>query len=116
MEKSGAPYFVAFHSPSSSSWKALRSSFSQFTTSVVIRHRDRGLGSSVAPGRDRAEPSNSAFIPRPTGALIVRWVGADDAGTLISAALAVPDDQFTEAVGDLPHDGGKLLMFDSAAR
>ena len=61
-------------------------------------------------------PDNSAFVPRPAGALIVRWIGADDADTLISAALAVPDDQFTEAVGDLPHDGGKLLMFDSAAR
>jgi hypothetical protein len=61
-------------------------------------------------------PDNSTFVPRPGGALIVRWVGADDAATLISGALAVTDDKFTKAVGDLPHTGGKLLMFDSAAR
>jgi Immunity protein 21 len=61
-------------------------------------------------------PDNSAFVPRPEGALIVRWVGADGADALISAALAVSDEQFTESVGDLAHDGGKLLMFDSAAR
>jgi hypothetical protein len=61
-------------------------------------------------------PDNSAFVPGPGGALIVRWVGADDAETLISAALAVPEDQFTEDVGEFSHDGGKLLMFDSGAR
>ncbi len=61
-------------------------------------------------------PDNGTFVPRPDGALIVRWVGADDAATLLSAALAVPDCQFTETTSDLPHDGGKLLMFDSAAR
>lgn len=61
-------------------------------------------------------PDNSAFVPRAEGALIVRWVGADDADTLISAALALSDDQLAEPVGELPHDGGKLLMFDSAAR
>jgi hypothetical protein len=61
-------------------------------------------------------PDNGTFLPRPDGALIVRWVGADDASTLISAALGVTDDQFTDPVGELPHDGGMLLMFDSAAR
>ncbi|MBA3397801.1 MAG: hypothetical protein H0T89_34575 [Deltaproteobacteria bacterium] len=61
-------------------------------------------------------PDNSTFVPRPAGALIVRWVGADDSATLISAALAVSEEQFTETIGDLPHAGGKLLMFDSAAR
>ncbi len=58
-------------------------------------------------------PDNSAFVARPHGALIVTWVGADDAATLISAALAIPDDLFTEHVGELVHDGGGLLMFDS---
>ncbi len=61
-------------------------------------------------------PDNSTLVARPDGALIVRWVGADDAETLITAALAVTDDQFTEEIGDLPHAGGRLLMFDSAAR
>ena len=61
-------------------------------------------------------PDNSTFVPREDGALIVRWVGADNAETLISAALAIPDDRFTKTVGELPHDGGKLLMFDSGAR
>lgn len=61
-------------------------------------------------------PDNGGFVPRPEGALIVRWVGADGADTLISAALALSDDQLTEPVGELPHDGGKLLMFDSATR
>jgi len=61
-------------------------------------------------------PDNSTFVPRQDGASIVRWVGADDAATLITAARAVTDDKFTETIGDLAHTGGKLLMFDSAAR
>ncbi len=61
-------------------------------------------------------PDNSAFVRRPEGALIARWVGADDATTLLTAALALPDQAFTESVGELPHDGGPLVMFDSASR
>lgn len=61
-------------------------------------------------------PDNSTFVPTPHGARIVRWVGADDAATLITAALAVPDDQFTTTIEDFPHEGGKLLVFDSGSR
>jgi len=61
-----------------------------------------------------ATPDNSAFVPRETGGLIVRWVGADDAATLVSAALAIPDEDFAELADDLVHDGGRLVMFDSA--
>lgn len=60
-------------------------------------------------------PDNSTFVPRPDGARIVRWIGADDAETLLTAALAVTDDKLTEAVGDFPHPGGNLVMFDSGS-
>lgn len=62
------------------------------------------------------EPNNSAFIPIEGGAMIVSWVGADDAETLITAALALDDGAFGKELPDLEHDGGRLLMFDSAAR
>jgi hypothetical protein len=71
---------------------------------------DVGLGKALT----LETPDNGAFIARPEGALIVRWIGADDAATLISAALALTEDAFTDPVGDLDHEGGRLMMFDSA--
>lgn len=62
------------------------------------------------------EPNNSAFIPIEGGALIVTWAGADDADTLVTAALALDDEAFSDELPDLEHDGGKLLIFDSASR
>jgi hypothetical protein len=62
------------------------------------------------------EPNNSAFIPIDGGAMIVSWVGADDAETLLTAALALDDEAFADELPNLEHDGGKLVMFDSAAR
>jgi hypothetical protein len=62
------------------------------------------------------EPNDSAFIPIDGGAMIVSWIGADDAATLITAALALNDEAFSDELPDLEHDGGRLLMFDSASR
>jgi hypothetical protein len=62
------------------------------------------------------EPNNSAFIPIEGGAMIVSWLGADDAETLLTAALALDDEAFSDELPRLEHDGGKLVMFDSASR
>ena len=62
-----------------------------------------------------ATPDTSAFVRRERGALIVRWVGADDAETLISAALALGNDDFDTEIGVLAHTGGELWLFDSTA-
>lgn len=72
------------------------------------------VGSTQALALDN--PDSGTFIPRPDGALIVRWIGAHDAATLISAALAIPPDRYQDLEGELPHDGGRLVMFDAAAR
>ena len=60
-------------------------------------------------------PDNGTLIAQPDGALIVRWIGADDAATLMSAALAVDDVDFEEQPGDYVHDGTDLVLFDSAS-
>lgn len=62
------------------------------------------------------EPNSSAFVPIEGGAMIVSWVGADDAETLFSAALALDQDAFRKDLPDLAHGGGRLLLFDSASR
>src|SRR6476659_8933280 len=51
------------------------------------------------------EPNNSAFIPIEGGAMIVSWIGADDAATLITAALALDDEAFSDELPNLEHDG-----------
>src|SRR5690242_8544685 len=60
------------------------------------------------------EPNNSTFIPIEGGAMIVSWIGADDAETLITAALALDDEAFGDELPNLDHDGGRLVLFDSA--
>jgi hypothetical protein len=60
-------------------------------------------------------PDNGTLVAQPDGALIVRWVGADDAATLLSAALAAEDADFEKQPGDLVHDGTDLVLFDSAS-
>ena len=61
-------------------------------------------------------PDSGAFVARGDGLLIVRWVGADDPAMLLSAAFAVPDEAYQDVDGELPHDGGRLVMFDAAVR
>ncbi|MBA3461239.1 MAG: hypothetical protein H0T46_14845 [Deltaproteobacteria bacterium] len=72
------------------------------------------VGASRALALDN--PDSGAFVARPYGALIVRWVGGDDAAMLLTAAFAIPDESYEDVEGLLPHDGGRLVMFDAAER
>jgi len=71
----------------------------------------------VGAGRALAleTPDNGTLVAQPDGALIVRWVGADDAATLLTAALAAADEDFEDRPDELVHDGGDLVLFDSAS-
>ncbi|MBA3464314.1 MAG: hypothetical protein H0T46_30460 [Deltaproteobacteria bacterium] len=72
------------------------------------------VGSTRALTIDSSD--SGAFLARPDGALIIRWVGAHDTETLISAALAIPADRYQDIEGELPHDRGRLVMFDALER
>lgn len=59
-------------------------------------------------------PDSSAFIPEPDGALIVRWIEADEAELLLTAALSTSEEDFELLGVTVPHDGSRLRLFDSA--
>jgi hypothetical protein len=60
-------------------------------------------------------PDNGAAIARADGALIVRWVGADDKETLLTAALAAPDADYKDLAAVFEHDGSRLFVFDAGS-
>lgn len=119
-ESEGGPFLVVSES-AVASWHGINDPTGAVIFGTQPCDYDRACAadafSMIDVGTTRAltleSPDNSAFVARPDGALIVRWVGADDAQTLLTAAFAAPAEDFKELDAELPHDGGRLRMFDA---